>query len=91
MVTTYPMPKWGVTMEDGEITEWNVTPGQEVKEGDVIAQVETDKITVEFESPANGIIAALLAEAGDVVECGTDVLVLADDAADYEAYQQSNG
>ena len=91
MATTYPMPKWGVTMEDGEIVEWNVTPGQEVKEGDVLAEVETDKITVEFEAPANGVIAALLAEAGDTVECGADVLVLADDAADYEAFQKSKG
>lgn len=91
MATTYPMPKWGVTMEDGEIVGWNVTPGQEVKEGDVLAEVETDKITVEFEAPADGVVAALLAEAGAVVECGTDLLVLADDAADYEAYVKSKG
>lgn len=87
MATTHPMPKWGVTMESGQITEWRVKPGDAVKEGDVIGVVSTDKIDIDFESPADGLIAALLAEEGDDVDCGADVLVLADDSADLEAYQ----
>lgn len=86
MSTVYPMPKWGVTMEDGMITEWRVSPGDAVKEGDVIGVVSTDKIDVDFEAPADGVIAKLLAEEGDTVECGVDVLVLADDQADYDTY-----
>lgn len=90
MATTYPMPKWGVTMEDGQITEWRVKPGDEVKEGDIIGVVSTDKIDIDFESPADGVIARLFAEEGENVDCGDDVLVLADDQADYEAYKQAN-
>ncbi|TAM66677.1 MAG: biotin/lipoyl-binding protein [Microbacteriaceae bacterium] len=84
------MPKWGVTMEDGLITEWNVKPGDHVEEGDVIGVVSTDKIDVDFEAPAHGVIARLLAEVGETVDCGVDVLVLADDDADYQAYLQEN-
>lgn len=90
MSTIYPMPKWGVTMEDGLITEWNVAPGDTVKEGDVIGVVSTDKIDVDFEAPADGVIAALLADEGETVECGVDVLVLADDQADYERYRSEH-
>ncbi|MBN9608820.1 MAG: hypothetical protein BGO26_12090 [Actinobacteria bacterium 69-20] len=86
MSTVYPMPKWGVTMESGTITEWHVAPGNAVKEGDVIGTVSTDKIDVDFEAPADGVIAALLADEGDDVDCGVDILVLADDQADYDAY-----
>lgn len=86
MATVYPMPKWGVTMEDGMITEWRVKPGDPVEEGDVIGVVSTDKIDVEFEAPANGVIAKLMADAGDTVDCGDDVLVLADDDTDYAKY-----
>lgn len=90
MATTYPMPKWGVTMEDGQITEWRVKAGDPVKEGDVIGVVSTDKIDIDFEAPADGIIAKLLAEEGDSVDCGADLIVVADDASDFESYQQSN-
>ncbi|MFV0252728.1 MAG: biotin/lipoyl-containing protein [Beutenbergiaceae bacterium] len=90
MATTVPMPKWGVTMEDGEITEWRVKAGDAVSEGDVIGVVSTDKIDVDFEAPSDGVIAKLLADVGQTVEVGADVLVLADDDADYQAYLQAN-
>lgn len=90
MATVYPMPQWGVTMEDGMITEWRVAPGDAVKEGDVIGVVSTDKIEVDFECPADGVIAKLLAAEGDTVECGNDLLVLADSTEDYQSYLQAN-
>lgn len=90
MTTVFPMPKWGVTMEDGLITQWTVAVGDHVKEGDVIGVISTDKIDVDFECPADGVIAGLLAAEGETVECGVDLLVLAADHADYEAYRQAN-
>ncbi len=90
MSTVYPMPKWGVTMENGLITEWNVKPGDEVKEGDVIGVISTDKIDVDFEAPADGVIAKLLAAEGDTLDCGEDILVLADDFDDYQKYLSEN-
>ncbi|GED99820.1 hypothetical protein nbrc107696_02670 [Gordonia spumicola] len=89
MATEYPMPQWGITMEEGIIAEWAVAVGDEVEEGTVLGQVATDKIDVDFESPAAGVIAALLAAEGDTVACGTAVVVIADDAADAAAYQAS--
>lgn len=86
MATTYPMPQWGITMEEGTITEWSVKPGDQVAEGDVLAVVSTDKIDVDFESPVAGVVAALLVPEGDTVPCGTDLVVIATDEADRVAY-----
>ncbi|HLT97892.1 MAG TPA: biotin/lipoyl-containing protein [Acidimicrobiia bacterium] len=90
MATTYPMPKWGVTMESGTIEEWRVEPGDRVAEGDVIGVVSSDKIEVDLEAPANGIVAALLHPVGTTVDCGADLMVLADDEDDYAQYLQQN-
>jgi len=87
----YPLPKWGITMEEGTIATWKVQPGQPVVEGTLLAEVETDKLIVEFESPVAGIVAAHLVEQGVTVGVGTDVIVIARDAADYEAYLSERG
>ncbi len=91
MAQSYPLPKWGVTMEEGTIIEWNVAPGEAVEVDQVIGQVETDKITVELLSPAKGILAAHLVEPGTTVDCGENIMVIADDEQDYEAYRSSSG
>lgn len=91
MATTYPMPQWGITMEEGTITEWVASPGQQVAEGQVLAIISTDKIDVEFESPAAGVVAAHLVAQEDTVACGTPIIVIADDADDLAAYQAEQG
>jgi pyruvate/2-oxoglutarate dehydrogenase complex dihydrolipoamide acyltransferase (E2) component len=91
MAQSFPLPKWGVTMEEGTILEWNVQPGEPVEENTVIGQVETDKITVEFVSPVKGILAAHLVEPGTTVEVGEDIVVIADNEEDYEAYKKLKG
>jgi pyruvate/2-oxoglutarate dehydrogenase complex dihydrolipoamide acyltransferase (E2) component len=91
MAQTFPLPKWGVTMEEGTIIEWTVQPGATVEVDDVIAQVETDKITVEFVAPVKGILAAHLVEVGTTVECGAPIVVIADDEQDYEAFRATAG
>lgn len=88
MAQAYPLPKWGLTMEEGTITEWNVKPGDAVTEGQVVAVVATDKIEVELESPVGGVFAKTLADEGDDVLVGADVMVIATDQADYESYAQ---
>lgn len=86
MAETYPMPKWGLSMEEGVITEWQIEPGQPVTEGQVLALVETDKIEVELESPVNGVFAGALAADGAEVAVGTPVMVIAVDDADYASF-----
>lgn len=77
-------------MESGTIEEWRVEPGDRVAEGDVIGVVSSDKIEVDLEAPANGIVAALLHPVGTTVDCGADLMVLADDEDDYAQYLQQN-
>ncbi|GAA1933524.1 DUF2118 domain-containing protein [Nocardioides marmoribigeumensis] len=89
MATTYPMPQWGITMEEGTVTEWIAQPGDKVAEGDVLAVVSTDKIDVDFESPVAGIVAAHLAQEGQTVLCGGDLVVIASDEADLADYEAS--
>lgn len=91
MAQSYPLPKWGVTMEEGTIVEWIVQPGEPVEEDTVIGQVETDKITVELLSPAKGILAAHLIEVGATVEVGTDIVVIARDEDDYREFKTMKG
>jgi pyruvate/2-oxoglutarate dehydrogenase complex dihydrolipoamide acyltransferase (E2) component len=91
MAQAYPLPKWGVTMEEGTIVEWNVQPGEPLEEGTVIGQVETDKIVVEFVSPVKGIMGAHLVEPGTTVAVGEDIVVIAGDEHDYQAYLASLG
>lgn len=50
------LPKWGLTMEEGVLATWDVQEGDHVFEGQVIAHVETDKVTNELEAPASGIV-----------------------------------
>jgi len=58
------LPKWGLTMEEGVLVEWDVKEGDHVKEGQTIAHVETDKVVNDLESPVNGVIKSLKFAAG---------------------------
>jgi pyruvate dehydrogenase E1 component beta subunit len=58
------MPALSPTMEEGTLSKWNVKVGDTVKSGDVIAEIETDKATMEVEAVDEGVIEALLVEAG---------------------------
>jgi pyruvate/2-oxoglutarate dehydrogenase complex dihydrolipoamide acyltransferase (E2) component len=64
MATEVILPKWGLTMEEGNLAAWHVKAGDRVEEGQVIADVETEKITNELEAPASGVISQILVEAG---------------------------
>jgi pyruvate dehydrogenase E2 component (dihydrolipoamide acetyltransferase) len=71
---TVVMPKMSMTMETGELIGFHVAEGQEVKAGDVLFEVMTDKIDMEVEAPADGKIEKLLASPGQVLEVGKPVL-----------------
>lgn len=70
------MPKMSMTMETGELINFHVAVGDHVKNGDVLFEVMTDKIDMEVEAPADGVIEALVANPGDVVEIGRPVLIM---------------
>jgi len=74
----YPvvMPKMSMTMETGELLLFHVKVGDQVKSGDVLFEVMTDKIDMEVEAPADGIIETLVGNPGDVIEIGKPVLIM---------------
>ena len=60
MVTTVIMPQMGLTMEEGKIVEWLKKEGERVEKGEPLLQIETDKVTLEVESPGSGILRKIL-------------------------------
>ena len=66
----------GESMEEGTIVKWLIKPGDTIKTGDVILEVETDKATIEMESPAGGVVKDILVDTGHTVPVGTPLLVL---------------
>jgi pyruvate dehydrogenase E2 component (dihydrolipoamide acetyltransferase) len=67
----FRMPSLGADMESGRVTEWLVKAGDEVKRGDIVAVVETEKSTIEVEIFESGVIEAIVVPAGDEVPVGT--------------------
>jgi pyruvate dehydrogenase E2 component (dihydrolipoamide acetyltransferase) len=83
----YPvtMPKWGIEMTEGTITEWHVSPGQSVAKGDHLLDVETEKIVNSVEAPASGTVRRILADVGGTEKVGALIAVFAEpDVADAE-------
>ena len=70
------MPSLGADMETGTLTRWLVKPGDTVKRGDIVAEVDTDKATMEAEIFESGIITELLVAEGDRVPVGTVLAML---------------
>jgi len=71
------MPRLSDTMEAGTVIKWNVKEGDSVKSGAVVADIETDKATMEMPCFDDGRIAALLVEPGKQVKVGTTIALLA--------------
>lgn len=67
------MPKLGLTMEEGEVVEWNVQPGHSYSKGDVLVTIESDKAVVEVEAEEDGVLVEQLVRAGDQVDIGTPI------------------
>ncbi|QIL02086.1 pyruvate dehydrogenase complex dihydrolipoamide acetyltransferase [Sphingomonas sinipercae] len=77
------MPALSPTMEEGTLAKWLVKEGDEVTSGDILAEIETDKATMEFEAVDEGTIAKILvAEGSDGVKVGTPIAILACEGED---------
>lgn len=70
------LPQLGQTMEEGTVVGCMVNIGDEVKKGDVIFEIETDKATLDMESPADGFVKHILAEVDQTLPVGAPLLVL---------------
>ena len=76
MAELFLMPKLGMDMEEGTIIRWLKAEGDAVKKGEALAEIETDKSTVEVESPAEGKVLKLYYEEGTEKPCGTPIAVI---------------
>jgi pyruvate dehydrogenase E2 component (dihydrolipoamide acetyltransferase) len=72
------LPQLGQTMEEGTIVNCLIKVGDELKKGDVIFEIETDKATLEMESPAEGFVKYVLAETDQTLPVGAPLLVVGD-------------
>ncbi|MFB6351616.1 MAG: pyruvate dehydrogenase complex dihydrolipoamide acetyltransferase [Bradymonadaceae bacterium] len=70
------------TMDEGTLAEWRKNEGDQVKEGEVIADVETDKATMEMESWYDGTLLKVLAEAGSSVAVGDPIAIVGEEGED---------
>lgn len=80
------MPALSPTMEEGTLAKWLVKEGDKVASGDILAEIETDKATMEFEAVDEGTIAKILVSEGtDGVKVGAPIAILAEDGEDVGA------
>lgn len=70
-IRAFTMPKWGIEMTEGTLADWQVDEGGAFAKGDVIALIETDKITNEYEAEFDGTLARIIVPEGDTVDVGT--------------------
>ncbi|WP_373520897.1 pyruvate dehydrogenase complex dihydrolipoamide acetyltransferase [Aquiflexum sp.] len=82
--TLITMPKMSDTMAEGTIAAWLKKVGDEIKSGDIIAEVETDKATMELESYEDGTLLYIGVEEGDSVEIDGVIAIVGEKGADYE-------
>jgi pyruvate dehydrogenase E2 component (dihydrolipoamide acetyltransferase) len=91
MAETITMPKLGFDMQEGTLVRWVRNEGEDIKKGDVLAEIETDKATVEVESSASGVVRKLLVDQGAVVPIGAAIAIVGgkDEAISAQAAQAS--
>ena len=81
MPTNVIMPALEMAQENGKVIRWLKRAGDTVAKGEPIVEIETDKITVEIEAPASGVLRDVTAGEGDVVPVGHTIAVIGDAGA----------
>jgi pyruvate dehydrogenase E2 component (dihydrolipoamide acetyltransferase) len=76
MPTNVIMPALELAQETGKVLRWLKSPGDAVHKGEPIVEIETDKVTVEIEAPASGVLRDVTARAGDVVPVGKTIALI---------------
>jgi pyruvate dehydrogenase E2 component (dihydrolipoyllysine-residue acetyltransferase) len=76
MPTNVIMPALELAQETGKVLHWLKSPGDTVTKGEPLVEIETDKITVEIEAPASGVLRDVSARAGDVVPVGKTIALI---------------
>src|SRR3954467_1644306 len=85
MAEVVKMPKMSDTMTEGVLAKWHKKVGDKVKSGDVLAEIETDKATMDFESYQNGTLLYIGVEEGKAVPVDALIAVIGAEGEDYKA------
>ena len=85
MAEVVRMPKMSDTMTEGVLAKWHKKVGDKVKSGDLVAEVETDKATMDFESFQEGTILYIGVDEGKAVPVDTIIAILGKEGEDYQA------
>lgn len=82
------MPALSPTMEAGTLSEWKVKEGESFSAGDSVAEIETDKATIDFEAQDDGVVAKILKEAGtgEEIKVGVPIMVTVEEEEDVAAF-----
>jgi len=72
------LPRLDQDMTEGVVTAWHVQPGDAVRAGDPLVEIESDKVTTDVESPRDGVVVAVHVEAGATVDVGSVIAVVGD-------------
>ena len=91
MADVVRMPKMSDTMTEGVIVAWHKKVGDKVKTGELLAEIETDKAVMEFESFQEGTLLYIGAEKGQTVPVDSVIAVLGKEGEDYKAALGSSG
>jgi len=76
MPTNIIMPALELAQETGKVLRWLKSPGDSVQKGEPIVEIETDKVTVEIEAPASGVLRDVTARTGDVIPVGRTIATI---------------
>jgi pyruvate dehydrogenase E2 component (dihydrolipoamide acetyltransferase) len=79
------MPRLSDTMEEGTVSSWLVNIGDQIKEGDILAEIETDKATMEFESFQEGVLLYIGIKEGETALVDSLLAIIGDEGADFQS------
>ena len=82
MATKFIMPKLGLTMEDGTVSEWLKKEGDVVKKGEPICEVTTEHLANEIEATADGVLLKIVVPEGETVDCQTTIAIIGEEGED---------
>src|SRR6478752_1579287 len=85
------MPRLSDTMERGTIARWLVHEGDAVHEGDVLAEIETDKATMELNAYSEGVLLRILVQDGEAAELGAPIAVIGAEGEDTSGFSAAAG
>ena len=91
MAETINMPKLGFDMAEGVLVRWVKNIGETINKGDVLAEIETDKATVEVESPASGVVLQQIVDEGSVVPVNAPIAIVGEEGEKVESKTVDGG